>query len=160
MKLSGRAAMICALAVIAVSILISARTWPPQSALFPMIISFFILSMSVAFLLVTLFGKKKDGEAEVMDVKRSEGADQKLSNRRLLSISLWLIGFLLLILLFGFPTTIPLFMFLYLKFEGKEGWVTSIGLTVGVWACFYFLFIWLLKTPFPEGWILEWLSGA
>ena len=160
MKLGGKAVMILGLVVIAVSILISARTWPPQSALFPTVISFFVLAMAFALLLVSLFGKKKGGEAEVMDVRRPESVDQELSNRRLISISLWLIGFFLLIVLFGFPITIPLFMFLYLKFEGKEGWTTTLGLTVGVWICFYFLFVWLLKTPFPEGWVLAWLSGA
>jgi hypothetical protein len=160
MKLSGRAVMICGLVVIAISMLISARTWPPQSAIFPMIVSSFIIFMAVAYWLVTIFGKKTNGEDEVMDVKRSEEADQKSSNRQLISICLWVFGFLLLILLFGFLISIPLFMFLYLKCEGKEGWVVSICMSAGVWACFYFLFIWLLQTSFPEGWIMAWLSGA
>lgn len=160
MKLSGRTVMIGILAVIAISMLISARTWPPQSALFPMIVSSFIIFMTVAFFLVTIFGKKTSGEAEVMDVKRSEEGDQKTSHRQLIAICLWLIGFLLLILLFGFLISIPLFMFLYLKFEGKEGWAVSICMSAGVWACFYFLFIWLLQTSFPEGWVMAWLSGA
>jgi Trk-type K+ transport system membrane component len=116
-----------------------------------MIVSSFIIFMAVAFWLVTIFGKKTSGEGEVMDVQRSEEGDQKSSHRQLIAICLWVIGFLLLILLFGF---------LYLKCEGKEGWAVSICMSAGVWACFYFLFIWLLQTSFPEGWIMAWLSGA
>jgi hypothetical protein len=51
-------------------------------------------------------------------------------------------------------------MFLYLKFDGKEGWGVSISMTIVVWMCFYFLFIWFMKTHFAEGLIIEWLKGG
>jgi len=160
MKLGGKAVMILGLVVIAVSILISARTWPPQSALFPTVISFFCPGDGLRVLACLpvwkeerwrsrSHGRETAGERRSGSVQSATDLHLPLAYR-----------FFILIVLFGFPITIPLFMFLYLKVEGKEGWVTTLELTVGVWACFYFLFIWLLKTPFPEGWVLEWLSGT
>jgi putative tricarboxylic transport membrane protein len=68
-------------------------------------------------------------------------------------------GFFLLILLLGFPISVPLFTFLYLKLHGKEGWGMSLGLSASALACFYGLFVWLLHIPFPEGWVQKGLRA-
>jgi len=60
--------------------------------------------------------------------------------------------------LLGFPITIGLFTFLYLKFSGKERWVFSLVMTAIIWVSFYVLFIWFSGVQFPESWLQKWLG--
>lgn len=158
MRYSGKALVIFCLWVMAIWVIISALKWPPKTALFPLIIGIAVFLMALAELLFTLFGKEEGGEETVMDFQLSRDTDPALATRRTISISIWILGFLLMILLLGFPVTAPLCIFLYLKLEGKERWGISLGVAAGVGACFYFLFIWLLNTSFEEGWVIEGLK--
>ena len=72
----------------------------------------------------------------------------------------WMIAFLALIVLLGFPIAVAVFMLVYLKVQAKEGWLFSIVLTAAVWGAFYGLFDMMLHLPFPAGWLLEWLGLA
>jgi inner membrane protein involved in colicin E2 resistance len=81
-----------------------------------------------------------------------------LATRRTLLGFGWIIGFFLLILLFGFLIAVPLMVFLFLKVQAKERWGISLLLTGLALVFFYGLFIWLLSIPFPVGWILEGLK--
>ena len=49
----------------------------------------------------------------------------------------------------------PLFVFLYLKLAGKEGWVLSLSMTALSWLTMEGLFNRLLHLPFPEGWLFS-----
>ena len=63
----------------------------------------------------------------------------------------WL-GFLIsLIYLLGFLLTVPLFLFLFLKFQGKHSWFVSGVTSLAVLVFTYGLFGILLSVPFPEG---------
>ena len=66
-----------------------------------------------------------------------------------------MLGFFAAIALLGFPVAVPLFLLLYLRLQGGEGWVLSLLLTAGVFAAFYGLFDRLLHLPFPQGWLLQ-----
>ena len=57
-----------------------------------------------------------------MDFKLSEDVDKATAARRTLLTFGWIFGFFILILFFGFTIAIPLFVFLYLKIQGKEKW--------------------------------------
>ena len=92
------------------------------------------------------------------DFRLSETADPRLAERRTVAIILWIIGFLLLILLTGFPIAIALFFVMYLRFGADESWGTTISTAAVAWTAFYVLFIWLLKTPLHEGWIQRWFG--
>jgi hypothetical protein len=72
----------------------------------------------------------------------------------------WMLAFLALIVLLGFPIAVAAFVFLYLKVEAKEGWLFSLVFTAAIWGAFYGLFDALLHLPFPAGWLLEWLGLA
>ena len=159
-RYSGKVVMFFCLVVIAIWVVISALKWPMKTAIFPIIIGSVVFLLAVTELCFTLFEKKGTEKTETMDFQLSKDIDQALANRRTLSIFAWIIGFFFLILLLGVPIALPLFMFLYLKLSGKEGWRISIGLTAVVWVCFYFLFIWFLRTQFLSGWIQQWLSGV
>jgi hypothetical protein len=60
--------------------------------------------------------------------------------------------------LLGFPISIVLMMFSYLKFQSGESWFTSLLLTVIAFIFFWALFVKLLTLPFPDGRIFVWLG--
>jgi hypothetical protein len=70
----------------------------------------------------------------------------------------WLFGFFVAVLLVGFSIAIPLMMFTYMKFQGKESWVLSLVLTGIAFIFYYALFVRVLNLPFPEGLLLPWLG--
>ena len=105
---------------------------------------------------MSLFEKEGVGaKHSAIDFKLSEDIDQTLAIRRTLLAFAWIIGFFLMILFFGFHLAVPLYVFLYLKLQGKEGWGISLPLMISAWVFFYGVFVWLLDTPFQEGWIFK-----
>jgi hypothetical protein len=159
-KHRSRIGVLLCLIGIALFVLISAWNWPPKMALFPRVIGVFILLLSVADVFFTLFGKEGSEETDLMDFRLSKDADQSLVTRRVSSIFLWTISFTLGIFFLGFPITALVFMFLYLKFDGREGWKATLVVTGVVWVSFYILFVRLLETQFPPGLIFEWIKGG
>ena len=74
-----------------------------------------------------------------------------MAARRTLVAFAWIVGFFLLILFFGFPIAVILFVFLYLKFQGRENWSVTIAMTLISAVFFWGLFVWLLDTYLQEG---------
>ena len=91
---------------------------------------------------------------------RSRLTTEAGAQRRILVAVAWMVGFFAAVVLLGFPIAVPLFLFLYLKLQGGEGWPLSIGITLAVTALFYGLFDALLHLPFPAGWLFSWLGLA
>jgi hypothetical protein len=133
----------------------AATAWPWKAALFPLVIGIPLFCLAATELLWALFGGGE--KAEAMEVALSTDAGAR---RRVVRVSVWMLGFFAAIALLGFPIAVPLFVLLYLKLQGGEGWAMSIGLTAGVFALFYGLFDALLHLPFPAGWLWEWLRLA
>jgi hypothetical protein len=127
----------------------AATAWPWKAALFPLVIGIPLFCLATTELLWALFGMEEKREAT------DTGAQ-----RRVARVAAWMIAFFAAIALLGFPVAVPLFVFLYLKLQGGEAWVMSIGLTAGVFAVFYGLFDALLHLPFPAGWLWGWLGLA
>ncbi len=158
MKLNGKAWVTLAIMAVAAGVVFSAMGWPFKAALFPMVVGvpLFILS-TIQFLKIVLFQKGHSKDVTI-DFKLSEMQDKALEKKRTVTISLWIVGFFLLVLLVGFPIAVPLFVFLYLKLQGKEKWVMSLILTFVAWVCFYGLFVKFCDIPFMEGWIQQGLT--
>ena len=135
---------------------IAATAWPWKAALFPLVIGIPLFCLAAGEALWTLFGSPPASE-EARDFQLSIGKD---TLRRTLVASGWILAFFAAIVLLGFPIAIPLFVFLYLKLQGREGWVVSIVMTAAVWGVFYGLFDLLLHLPFPAGWLVAWLGFA
>ena len=160
MRYSGNTLMSFGLIVIAVWVIITALNWPLRTAVFPVTVGILVFLITIGELLLGLFEgeeaseKRRDGELGSL-----ERMDQPLSTHKMLLASAWAMGFFLLILLLGFPVSVPLFTFLYLKLHGKERWRMTIGLSASAFACFYGLFVWLLHIPFPEGWVQQGLRA-
>jgi hypothetical protein len=136
---------------------IAATAWPWKAALFPLVIGIPLFCLAAAEALWTLFGSAPEAGGEARDFQLSIGKD---TARRTLVACAWILAFFAAIVLLGFPIAVPLFVFLYLKLQGREGWLLSIVMTAAVWGVFYGLFDLLLHLPFPAGWLLAWLGFA
>jgi hypothetical protein len=88
-----------------------------------------------------------------VDFELTKTVEPALARKRTLVIVTWIVGFLLLILAFGFPLAVPIFVFGYLRIAGREPWTLSIVLTLVSWIFMEGVFDRLLHLPFPEGWI-------
>jgi hypothetical protein len=131
---------------------VAATAWPWKAALFPLVIGVPLFALAAAEALWTLFGADPASE-EARDFQLSIGKD---TVHRTLVAAGWIFAFFAAIVLLGFPIAVPLFVFLYLKLQGREGWGISIAFTLGTWAVFYGLFDLLLHLPFPAGWLFAW----
>jgi hypothetical protein len=70
----------------------------------------------------------------------------------------WILGFIICVYLVGFPLTVPLFIFFYLKFQSNVSWLHSLAATAITWGIFYALFQWLVHIQFEPGAIQTWLD--
>lgn len=129
--------------------------WPLRTALFPRVIGIPFLCLAITELFLNAFGTKTQREGHAVDFEFSTDVDPAVARRRTLAMFAWTLGFFALILLVGFPLGVPLFVFLYLKAAGKEGWLLTILLTLLSWLFMEGLFDRLLHIPFAEGWLLS-----
>jgi hypothetical protein len=129
----------------------SAWSWPAKAALFPLVISIPLFLLAAAEVLWIVFGR--GAQAAAADFKLSDHLPQHVALRRTALAAGWILGFFAMIFLLGFQIAVPLFVFVYLKVQGKVGWTFSVVFTAAVWAFFYGLFDLLLHLPFPTGWI-------
>ena len=154
----NRASLALALAVMALSGAgsVAALAWPLKAKLFPLVIGVPLFCLAAAEVLWLLLAKSGDEPAQAAP----EEVPPELARRRSFVAAGWIAGFLALVVLLGFPVAVPAFAFLYLKLQGREGWIFSTVFTAAVWAAFYGLFDRLLHLPFPAGWLLEWLGAG
>jgi hypothetical protein len=132
--------------------------WSFKAKLFPLSISIPLLMLATVQLLLILFGKEETNEGGAMDVEFSTDVAPEIVRRRVLGIFGWIIAFIALVYLLGFPITVPLFIFLYLKFQSEVNWLWTILLTAITWGCFYFLFQSLVHIQFETGALQTWLG--
>jgi hypothetical protein len=132
---------------------IAATAWPWKAALFPLVIGIPLFCLAAVEALWGLFGGESEGEAREFQLSIGE----ETARRTAVAVG-WILAFFAAIVLLGFPIAVPLFVLLYLKLQGREGWVLSVVMTLAVWGVFYGLFDQLLHLPFPAGWLLSWLG--
>lgn len=144
-----------AVAIIAGYALYASLYWPFRTALFPRVIGVPLLALSLVEMLLCLVSAEKAREGHAVDFEMTMDVDPLVARKRTLAIFSWTLGFMALILLFGFTLAVPLFVFLYLKLAGKEGWVLSLSMTALSWLTMEGLFNRLLHLPFPEGWLFS-----
>jgi hypothetical protein len=160
-NVSGKTWISLTLMIIGATVAIMAVKWPFRTALFPVSIGACVFAMALADLFLGLFGKEDASAQGALGTKLTETAedvDPETAFRRTLVMFAWIFGFFLMIVLLGFTVAVPLLVFLYLKVQSREGWVLSLVLTGATLILFYGLFVWLIETPFPEGWIIRWLG--
>jgi hypothetical protein len=134
-----------------------ATDWPWKAALFPIVIGVPVFCLATAEVLWGLLGASARN-GPVMDFQIASNLPSKVAARRTLEALGWMLGFLAAIALLGFPVAVPVFVFLFLKLQGRERWGFSLAFSAAVWGFFYAVFDRLLHLPFPAGWIQGWLG--
>jgi hypothetical protein len=140
-----------------------AHEWRMQARLYPWAIGIPMLILAAIQVILDLKGVKTkqstDGAPPTpMDFQFTKEIEPAIAKKRAITMFAWLFGFFIAILLVGFSIAIPLMMFTYMRFQGKESWVLSLVLTVIAFTCYYLLFVKVLNLPFPEGLLLPWLG--
>jgi hypothetical protein len=146
------------LITVAVYAIFASIGWSFKAKLFPLSISIPLLMLATVQLLLILFGREETNEGGAMDVEFSTDVEPEIVRRRVFGIFGWIIAFIALVYLLGFPVTVPLFIFLYLKFQSEVTWLWAIVVTGITWGGFYMLFQSLVHIQFETGAIQTWLG--
>lgn len=136
----------------------TATGWSFKTKLFPLAVGIPLLTLLVIQLLLMTGGKEQTGESGAMDIDFVIEVPPEVARQRVFGIFGWIVGFIALVYLLGFPLTVPLFIFLYLKFQSHIGWLTTIATTLVTWGFFYLLFQSLVHIQFEAGAIQNWLG--
>ena len=148
----SRSSLVLGLAIMAASAYaaIRALAWPLKTGLFPLVISIPLFCLATAEVVLLLLSGPRFSLTK--DFQRPPGeVPGRLAGLRSLRAAGWIAGFFAAIVLLGFPIAVPLFVFVYLKFQSREGWLFSIVFTAVLWGAFYGLFDYLLHLPFASG---------
>ncbi len=130
-----------------------------RAGLFPWVIGFPVLVLSVIQLMRDLLGKDQKKSAADPEAAGHEVPDA-LVIRRTAAIAGWIIGYFVSIWLLGFSTGGALCTFAHLKLGSREKWPITIILTLLSWAVIYGVFYRVLHVPFPTGRLFIWLNLA
>lgn len=154
----GRVIFSAFLVAVAASAAYLALDWPFKAALFPLSVSIPLLILAAIQLLQLIRGKEETIDSSAVDLEFSSDVPPEIERRRVITAFAWIAGFILCVYLIGFPPTVPLFIFVYLKFESGVGWVNTLLLTALTWAIFYGLFEKLVHLQFEQGALQGWLG--
>jgi hypothetical protein len=160
-RFSGPFFFAAAIALLAIWGLAETVGWPIKSALYPRAVGVPLFLLAVFEVALTLRPKEQTAPGRTTDVSLPPGGtmDVSLSTevppdvaaRRTAVMVAWLGGFCLAIILIGFPRSVPLFLFAYLRGQAREAWMSSVVLAAIGWLGFYLLFVKLLHVPFADG---------
>lgn len=151
MQGNGRLLFAGILTLAAAWALIETAGWPIKTALYPRAVTIPLLLLGIAETTLILRRKEEPETGDVIDVAFSTDVPADVAGRRVAFTAAWLGGFLLGAYLIGFPRAIPIFVFAYLKGQGKERWIPSLLLAAVAWLLFWLLFVRLLHLPFADG---------
>jgi putative tricarboxylic transport membrane protein len=129
--------------------LFQSRNFGFRAGLFPWVIGIPTLVLALVQLAKDVTRPKKEPAVD------PEAIRPEAVRQRTLSIIGWTVGCFLAIWLLGFSYAVPLFIFLYLKVEGRESWLITIAVTFFSWLFFYMLFERMLNVPFPDPLLLS-----
>jgi len=137
-----------------------AQEWRLQARLYPWAIGFPMVVLAFIQVILDMKGykAKETSDGAPVDFQFTKEIDPALAKKRAIVMFTWFFSFLLGVWLLGFPISIVLMMFLYLKFQSGESWLTSIVLTTIAFVFFWALFVKVLTLPFPEGRVFVWLG--
>lgn len=144
MRPSGAVLFSGGLAVVAAYAVYAALRWPPKAALFPLVMGIPLLVLAVAQV--------------ILELRAAAPAEPAGTGRRVLAVFAWMVGFVALVLFGGFAAAVPIFVFLYLRLDSREGWLLSGVLAAAAWGFFHLVFQRLLHFPFEAGLITDWFQ--
>jgi tripartite tricarboxylate transporter TctB family protein len=132
-----------------------------QARLYPWAIGIPMIILAIVQVILDLKGiENKADDSAPVDFQMTQTVAPDVAFKRTVNIFSWFFGFFLGCWLVGFSITIPVLVFSYMYFHGKEKlWLSAI-LTGFAWVFYWSLFVRLLNLPFPDGLIQTWLGWA
>jgi hypothetical protein len=155
-----------AILLLVLSGVVTARGWPDQARLFPLVVGLTAAGMCAAQLFLDLCRVSEGGPAQIMDLEAERGVPGRLVARRAADVFGWILGLLASIWVIGFLLSVLLFMWLYLALRARAGWRLCLGYTALALAVLLGVFHYTLHIPWPQGvvagpqeFVLRWLGG-
>src|SRR5688572_32440496 len=100
--------------------ILTASRWSFKTGFFPLAIAIPLLLLVFMHLYLEFFRAPEIGKGPAVDADFSGDVDENVARRRIIITFSWIAGFILAVYLIGFPSTVPLFMFFYLKLDRKS----------------------------------------
>ncbi len=129
-----------------------AQGWNSTTALFPRVIGYPILVLLIVILVMDIVKERR----LVQEDKSEQDAAFKKFNLNMIKYFGWLIGFVVLMWLVGIVYTVPVFIFSYMKREGRYTWLASLSSAVAMTVFIVVFFQYLFKVAWPEGVLFTW----
>jgi uncharacterized membrane protein (DUF106 family) len=136
----------------------AASHWSFKTGFFPLAIAIPLLILVLIHLYLESFGAPEVSKGPAVEADFSGEVSQDVARRRVVTIFAWIAAFILCVYLIGFPLTVPLFIFFFLKLQSEVSGLHSAGLTAITWGFFYLLFQRLVHIQFEAGAIQTWLG--
>ena len=136
----------------------AASRWSFKTGFFPLAIAIPLLILVLIHLYLESFGAPEIIKGPAVEADFSGEVSQDVARRRVVTIFAWIAAFILCVYLIGFPLTVPLFIFFFLKLQSEVSGLHSAGLTAITWGFIYLLFERLVHIQFEAGAIQSWLG--
>jgi hypothetical protein len=124
-----------------------AKDWNSATALFPRAVGFPMLVLMIVILARDI----KNGRRRDKDGKTADDVEFIKKTGRMARYLAWLIGFIILTWAIGIDYTIPIYIFSYMKIEGKYGWLKCGIYAAATTAFTFILFEYVFRVAWPEG---------
>jgi hypothetical protein len=102
-------------------------------------------------MIVILARDIKNGRRRDKDGKTADDVEFIKKTGRMARYLAWLIGFIILTWAIGIDYTIPIYLFSYMKIEGKYGWLKCGIYAAATTAFTFILFEYVFRVAWPEG---------
>lgn len=137
-----------------------ALEWRLQARLYPFAIGIPMIILALIQVILDLKGieHKPDDNVTPVDFQATKTVEPAIAFKRTVNMFSWFFGFFFGCWLAGFSITVPVIVFSYMYFHGKEKLWLSALLTGVAFVFYYSLFVRLLNLPFPDGMIQTWLG--
>jgi len=134
--------------------------WRMQARLYPFVIGIPMIILALIQVILDLRGyePKQAADAAPVDIQRTLTVAPEVAFKRTINTFGWFLGFFAGIWLVGFSITIPVMVFSYMYFHGKEKLMLAAILTGVAFVFFWMLFVRLLNLPFPDCQVQTWLG--
>lgn len=144
----------------------AATAWPYKAALFPTIVGIpgVVLAVTISLLAFRRSQRPKATEKtartgnNATDLTLDESLLTMEGFKRTCEIFAWILAAFVLSWLIGQKLALPLFVFAYMKLGSREGWLLSIGMTIGCVILLLGIFDYVVNVAWWEGELYQWLG--
>jgi len=133
------------------------RNWNSTTALFPQSVGVPMLVLLVFILVAEIKEGRREKETEAVDDCER---DFPARNRAMTIYLGWLVGFAVLLWAIGIVYAIPIYIFSYMKIQGKYSWLKSAIYAVAASAFVFLLFQYAFSVSWPDGELITMFNGG